>query len=149
MASQPTVTPTADVESVVRRYYEVVADLSSDVDDLEPLLAPEFRLTEHPNAISPNGAVRNRDATIAGFMAGKNLLREQSFDVHEIVVAGDRAAARLTWRGVVGVDAGPLAVGQELVAEIASFLTVRDGRVVDQETFDCYEPLAQSASSTE
>ena len=149
MTSQPSGMPTADVESVVRRYYEVVADLSTRVDDLEPLLAPDFRVTEHPNAISPNGAVRNRDGTIAGFMAGKNLLREQSFDVHEIVVAGGRAAARLTWRGVVGIDAGPLTAGQQLVAEIASFLTVRDGRVVDQETFDCYEPFTNSGSSTE
>lgn len=130
-----------DVESVVRRYYGVVADLSSDVDDLQPLLAAEARVTEHPNPISPRGAVRDRAETIAGFLAGKNLLREQSFDVHEIVVAGDRAAARLTWSGVVGIDAGPLVAGQELIAEIASFLTVRDGQVVEQETFDCYQPF--------
>jgi ketosteroid isomerase-like protein len=139
--------PAADVESAVRRYYEVVTDLSSAHEDLAPLLAAEFRVTEHPNSISPNGAVRDRDATIAGFIAGKNLLREQSFDVHEVVVAGDRAAVRLTWRGVVGVDAGPLTAGQELVAEIASFLTVRDGQVVIQETFDCYEPFAPSSDA--
>jgi ketosteroid isomerase-like protein len=111
------------------------------------LLAPEVRVTEHPNAISPNGGVRDRESTIAGFVAGKNLLREQSFDVHEVVVAGDRAAVRLTWRGVVGVDAGRLSAGQELVAEIASFLTVRDGQVVSQETFDCYQPFAQPSDA--
>jgi ketosteroid isomerase-like protein len=147
MTRKPTVMPAADVESVVRRYYGVVADLSSGVDDLQPLLAPEVRVTEHPNAISPNGGVRDRESTIAGFVAGKNLLREQSFDVHEVVVAGDRAAVRLTWRGVVGVDAGRLSAGQELVAEIASFLTVRDGQVVSQETFDCYQPFAQPSDA--
>jgi ketosteroid isomerase-like protein len=143
MTSEPTAVQVSDVESIVRRYYGVVADLSSGTDDLQPLLAPDLRVTEHPNPISPNGGVRDREATIQGFLAGKSLLREQSFDVHEIVVAGDRAAARLTWRGVVGIDAGPLVAGQELVAEIASFLTVRDGQVVEQETFDCYRPFAR------
>lgn len=143
MTSEPAVAEVPDVESIVRRYYDVVADLSSGGDDLQPLLGPSFRVTEHPNPISPTGAVRDRDATIQGFLAGKNLLREQSFDVHEIVVAGDRAAARLTWRGVVDIDAGPLSAGQELVAEIASFLTVRDGHVVEQETFDCYQPFSR------
>lgn len=144
MTSQSTTGQVSDVESAVRRYYDVVADLSSGAEDLQPLLAPDLHVTEHPNPISPNGGVRDRDATIQGFLAGKNLLREQSFDVHEIVVAGDRAAARLTWRGVVGVDAGPLVAGQELVAEIASFLTVRDGQVVEQETYDCYQPFVRS-----
>jgi ketosteroid isomerase-like protein len=143
MTSEPADAQVSDVESIVRRYYGVVADLSSDADDLQPLLAHDLRVTEHPNAISPSGGVRNREATIQGFLAGKNLLREQSFDVHEIVVAGDRAAVRLTWHGVVGIDAGPFVAGPELVAEIASFLTVRDGQVVEQETFDCYQPFAR------
>jgi ketosteroid isomerase-like protein len=143
MTSEQTAAQVSDVESIVRRYYGVVADLSSGADDLQPLLSPDLRVTEHPNPISPNGGVRDREATVQGFLAGKNLLREQSFDVHEIVVDGDRAAARLTWRGVVGIDAGPLVAGQELVAQIASFLTVRDGQVVEQETFDCYQPFAR------
>jgi ketosteroid isomerase-like protein len=142
MTSQPSEATAADVESVVRRYYAVVADLSSGAPDLEPLLAPGVRITEHPNALTPDGAVRDRDAVLAGFLAGKTLLREQDFDLHEVVVQGDHAAARLTWRGVIGIDAGPFTAGQELVAEIASFLTVRDGQVVEHETFDCYRPFA-------
>ncbi|MFB9445577.1 nuclear transport factor 2 family protein [Dactylosporangium vinaceum] len=139
---------TMDVESVVRRYYAVVADLSSTEHDLRALLSPDARITEHPNAVTPAGAVRDRAGTVAGFRAGKALLREQSFDVHEVFSAGPRAAVRATWRGVVDVDAGPFRAGQELVAHVAALLTVRDGVVVDHETFDCYEPFtaAQAAS---
>lgn len=134
----------APVEEVVRRYYAVVADLSSTEDDLRPLLGPDVRVTEHPNAVTPRGAVRDRAATLAGFGSGKALLREQSFDPHEVLVHGERAAVRATWRGVVGVDAGPYRAGQVLVAHVAALLTVRDGVVVDHETFDCYEPLEPS-----
>ncbi|MDR7275730.1 nuclear transport factor 2 family protein [Catenuloplanes atrovinosus] len=135
----------ATVESVVRRYYAVVSDLSSTEDELRALLSPGVRVTEHPNALVPAGAVRDLEATVAGFRSGKALLREQVFEVHEVLSDGPRAAVRATWRGVVGADAGPFRAGQELVAHVAALLTVDDGRVLAHETFDCYEPFAPPA----
>ncbi|MGY1738621.1 nuclear transport factor 2 family protein [Geodermatophilus sp. SYSU D00684] len=137
-----TTTPDTDVATVVRRYYATVADLTATEDDLRPLLHARLRVVEHPNAVTPRGAVRDLEGTLAGFRAGRQLLREQVFDVHEVLTVGDRAAVRATWRGTVGVDAGPYRAGQELLAHVAALLTVRDGRVVDHETFDCYEPPA-------
>ena len=130
----------ADIARLVRRYFATVADLGSTEEDLRSMLAVDLRAVEHPNAITPNGAVRDLESTCSGFRSGKALLSEQTFDVHEVLTSGERAAVRATWRGVVGVDAGPYRRGQELVAHIAGFLTVRDGRIADHETFDCYEP---------
>ena len=63
--------PTAlDVESVVRRYYSVVSDLTSTEADLRPLLASALRVVEHPNAVTPQGAVRDLDGTLRGFGSG-------------------------------------------------------------------------------
>ncbi|WP_344091314.1 nuclear transport factor 2 family protein [Microbacterium deminutum] len=121
-------------EDVVRRYFSVVADLGSTADDLREVVASDAVFTELPNPISPNGHVRTLDETIAGFEAGKARLSAQSIDIHEILVAGDRAAVRSTWRGSVG--------DTEIVAHMGGFLTVRDGRVSAHETYDCYEPFA-------
>ena len=38
-------------------------------------------------------------------------------------------------------DVGLFRAGQELVAHIAQFVRVRDGRVASIETYDCYEPF--------
>jgi ketosteroid isomerase-like protein len=137
-----TLATSTSVEAVVRRYFATVADLGSTEDDLRPLLDPAVRVVEHPNAVTPQGAVRDLDGTLAGFRAGKALLRAQVFDVHEVLTSGERGAVRATWEATVGADAGPFHAGQELVAHIAALLTVRDGRIVDHETFDCYEPFA-------
>ncbi|GGL94074.1 nuclear transport factor 2 family protein [Nakamurella endophytica] len=136
-----TTTSGADIETVVRRYYATVSDLRSTEEDLRPLLHGRLRVTEHPNAVTPAGAVRDLERTVHGFRAGKALLRDQVFDVHEVLTSGNRAAVRATWRGTVGVDAGPYRNGQQLVAHVAALLTVHDGQVVEHETFDCYEPL--------
>jgi ketosteroid isomerase-like protein len=129
------------IENAVRRYFATVADLDSTEDQLRRLLSPEVRVVEHPNLVTPHGATRDLESTVAGFTAGKALLTEQVFDVHEVLVNGSRAAVRATWQGTIGIDAGPYRTGQGLVAHIAAFLTFADGLVVEHETFDCYEPI--------
>jgi ketosteroid isomerase-like protein len=84
--------------------------------------------------------------TLDGFRRGKALLRAQEFTVHDVIVAGDRAAVRATWRGVIDASAGPFRAGQELIAHVAAILTVSNGVIVRHETFDCYEPFGASAA---
>jgi ketosteroid isomerase-like protein len=131
----------SDAVAVVRRYYEVVSDLGSTEDDLRAVLHPEVQIHEYPNALSPSGSVRDRDEAVAAFAAGKKLLSEHSFDVHEAFSSGDRVAVRATWRGTLAGSAGGLPAGRELVAQVAALLTVKDRKIRRHETFDCYEPF--------
>jgi ketosteroid isomerase-like protein len=118
---------------VVRRYYEVVADLDATPDQLAELLHPDLRIVEHPNAINREGTARNRDEALAAYASGKGLLTSQTFDIQELLVSGDRVAVRATWTGT--------ARGTPLTAHVAAFLTVADGLIREHETFDCYEPF--------
>jgi ketosteroid isomerase-like protein len=134
-----------DAASAVERYYAVVADLAESGAALRVLLHPDVRIVEHPNAINPQGTVRDRDAVVAGYLAGKELLVRQVFDVHELLVSGSRVAVRATWRGTLVRDMGRLPAGTVMTAHIAAFLTVVDGQIREHETFDCYEPLVPRA----
>jgi ketosteroid isomerase-like protein len=136
---------TSSTADVVRRYFSVVADLDSTPEQLRDVVHPEARFVEHPNPVVPGGAVRDVEATLAGFRAGKALLSVQSFDLHEVLVDGPRASVRGTWRGTVGRDAGPYRAGTTLEAHISGWLTVREGRVLEHETFDCYEPFDRAS----
>jgi ketosteroid isomerase-like protein len=131
----------SDAETIVRRYFAIVADLGSREDELLELLHPDVRITEHPNAITPSGAVRDLDGTLTGYRAGKKLLSAQSFEIEELVAAGSRVAVQATWRGTIALGSDRLPAGTELVAHVAAWLTVSDGRVREHETFDCYDPL--------
>ena len=130
-----------DPAAVVKRYFAIVADLGSPADALLEVLHPDVRITERPNAISPRGAVRDREAAVAGFLAGKRLLSAQSIELGELLVSGDRVAARATWRGTIAHGSERLPTGSELVAHISGWLTVADRRIREHETYDCYEPL--------
>ena len=129
-------------EAVVQSYYAVVADLSRREDDLAAILHPDATLVEHPNPVVPHGARRGVEEALSGFRAGRALLSEQSLEIQELIATGERAAVRARWDGTIGRDAGPFTAGTRLTAHMAAFLTVRDGRVLEHETFDCYEPFA-------
>jgi ketosteroid isomerase-like protein len=128
----------ASVEHIIRKYFAVVADLSSTVEDLRAVVDPAACFEEMPNPIAPRGAVRGVPETTEGFLAGKRRLSAQHIDIHEIIVTGaDRAVVRSTWSGRIG--------DTEVIAHMAGFLRVRDGRVVEHITYDCYEPFALGA----
>jgi ketosteroid isomerase-like protein len=124
----------SDAADVVRRYFAVVADLGSSQQDLEAVLHDDVQVIERPNPMNPAGAVRDRDHMVKGFLAGKELLASQSMDLHDLLADGDQVAVRATFRATTKD-------GMDMVAHLAGWLRVADGRIREHETFDCYEPF--------
>jgi ketosteroid isomerase-like protein len=135
----------ADPAAVVDRYLAAVTDLDGDPDELAALLEPAFRVVEHPNAVAPTGRMRDRAATLAAAGHARRLLSGTRFEVREHIVAGERVVTRVGWTGVLAIDAGAWPAGTEMRAECCMVFTVRDGRIVRQDTYDCYEPVAVPA----
>ena len=108
------------------------ATAAFDEDALAKLLHPDVRIREMPNPINKAGTERDFQTALAAFRKGRTMLADQSYDIHEVLHAGDRIAARATWRG-------RLTGGPELTAHIATFTVVRGGRIYRHATYDCYE----------
>jgi ketosteroid isomerase-like protein len=108
---------------------------------LRSLYTPDAISIEHPNPVAPNGGTADVDHIIAASDAGAALLQSQRYDIRHVVESGDLVIFRYIWTGMVGVDRGPFNAGQKIVAHIAAFATIADGRIARFETYDCYEPL--------
>jgi ketosteroid isomerase-like protein len=122
-------------DEIVDRYLEAVTARS--LAELEAIAHPDYTFREWPNAINPRGGERDLATSRAGLEHSRTLLSEHSFDVHEHLVHGDTVVSRMTWRGTLA------ATGQELVAHISQHNTVKDGRILRTESFDCYEPFGR------
>ncbi|MCA9519710.1 MAG: nuclear transport factor 2 family protein [Myxococcales bacterium] len=96
---------------------------------------------EHPNRIKPRGGRADLPAMLAASNAGAGLLSEQRYDVRSCHDVGTMAVVRATWTGVIARDLGQFREGQRLVAHLAQFIDICDGRIARIETFDCYEPF--------
>ncbi len=140
--------PEESLTEKVDRFLALVTDPASVPASIELLLHPEYVFREWPNAISPNGSVRDREATLASLAQSRLLLVKHSFDVHEHVVSWGSVATRMTWRGTLAIDAGRLRAGSELTAHVSQHNVFRDGLIWRTESFDCYEPLPLASGLT-
>lgn len=102
---------------------------------------PEAEQVELPSLLRPAGHRRGLAELLEGYRAGSGLLQHQSYEVHDVVDDGARLAVRLTWRATTAAAAGALPAGSDLVAHVAVFYEFRDGLVLRQSSYDCYEPL--------
>ena len=72
---------------------------------------------------------------------GIELVRDQRDDVLQVVRDGDHLAVQLTWRATLSGDLRGLPAGTPLVAHVAAFYEFRDGLILSQSSYDCYEPI--------
>jgi len=115
--------------------------------ELEAYSHPHAEQIEHPNRFRPTGNRRGPADIQAASEAGVGMLRRQSYEVHDLLEAGARVAAQLTWRATTAIDLGDLPAGSELVARVAMFFEFRAGRIIRQSSYDCYEPVGTPSAA--
>ena len=125
--------------------FTAIADGASG-DRLRAFFHPDAEQVEFPSLMRPAGHRRSVDEMLAGAELGREMIRDQRYDVHRVVEQGDHVAVQLTWTASMAVDAGPVPAGTDLVAHVAIFYDFRDGLVLRQSSYDCYEPLPASAT---
>ena len=146
-ASTPTSAAPADPIAVVDRYLANVADLDADPAALAARGARGAGGGAPPTRGAPPAPRRDAATTLAARAHVRTLLAGHRFDVRGHIVAGDRVVTRLTWTGTLAIDAGAWPAGTEMRAECCMVFTVRDGRILRQETYDCYHPVEVPAAA--
>lgn len=111
-------------------------------DRLAAFWHPDAEQIEYPSAMRPAGHRRSLAEMIEGSRLGLDLIRDQRYDVHTVIEQGDSVAVQLTWTATVAKDVGNLAAGTRLVAHVAAFYVFRDGLILRQSSYDCYEPAS-------
>jgi ketosteroid isomerase-like protein len=138
---------TQDPVAVIEGYLATVSDMDADTADVAAFIHPDARFVERPNRVAPTGRRRDAGTALAALGHSRRLMREHSFAIHDHLVAGDRVVTRAMWAGVLAIDAGDLPAGTELRADCCMVFTVRDGRVLEQESYDCYHPVEVPATA--
>ncbi|MFD3454356.1 nuclear transport factor 2 family protein [Streptomyces sp. NPDC058691] len=115
-------------------------------DELARYFTEDVVHRELPNALFPEGAVRDLSALLEAARRGRQGLREQTFEVVNAVAAGDAVALEVVWSGTPAVPLGDLPAGHVLRAHIGTFLEFRGDRIAGQRNYDCYDPLRAAAA---
>ena len=107
---------------------------------LAEFFAPDVIQEEFPNRIFAQGARRDLAKMLEGAERGRQIMASQRYEIRNIVASGDHVALEILWLGTLAIAFGTLAAGSELRAHIGVFIEFRDGKIVAQRNYDCYEP---------
>jgi ketosteroid isomerase-like protein len=122
----------------VARYLRSIEN--GDFAYIAHLFSPDAVLEQLPNRIYPNG-INSGVATMAeAFEKGRKLMSSQSYELKSWVADGDRLSVEVLWTGTLAVPFGSLAAGSQMRAHSAMFFQFKDGKIVSQRNYDCFEP---------
>ena len=124
--------------ATAQRYIEALSS-GKGPDHVSQFYAPDVLQENFPNRLLPHGATRDLEALKQARTRGKALLSAERFDLLGALASGDQVAMELRWSGTVAQDAGPFRAGLTLRARFVLFLEFRDGRIVRQRNYDCFE----------
>jgi len=105
---------------------------------LAPYLADDYVLTEAPHLLAPEGSTRNRDQVLDGAEHSGEIVSGQRFDVLRSTCEGGRVVLEAEWSATVLMDLPHWDKGDKIRARTASVFEVRDGRIISQNSYDCY-----------
>ena len=99
---------------------------------------------EHPNRLKPKGDRRSPVAMASDLARGKQILREEHYEIVEAVAMEDRVALQVRWTGVLAVPVGALQPGDTMVCESGIFLKFAGEKIIEQHNYDCFEDFSAS-----
>lgn len=127
-------------EEHLRKMYVAIAGGASG-SELSSFFHPDAEQVEYPSLVRPSGHTRPLAEMLGAADIGAQMIQNQHYDVHTVISQGDQVAVQLTWTATAAVNLGTIPQGTDLVAHVAAFYVFRDGLVLRQSSYDCYETL--------
>lgn len=128
----------ADLVQIARDYLAALE--RGDTNAALGYLAPDVVQEEFPNRLTPGGARRTFSDLREGAERGKQVLASQRYETLSALSEGERVVLEVQWTATLAIPLGTLPAGSQMRARFAVFLDFREGRIVHQRNYDCFDP---------
>jgi ketosteroid isomerase-like protein len=109
-------------------------------DQLAEFFAPEVIVEIFPSKFFPQGSRDDLAGIRAAAARGKKAMASQRYEIKNELASGDYVALEILWAGTLAVPFQSKPAGAEMRAHFAAFLQFKDGKIVSQRNYDCYDP---------
>jgi ketosteroid isomerase-like protein len=124
----------------VAKQYLATLEQGGDCQMLAQFFAPNVIQEEFPNRLVSTGARRDLAALLAGCERGKQVISEQRYELKNALTHQDTVVLEVLWTGILAVPIGSLPAGGQMQAHSAIVLEFREGKIISQRNYDCFEP---------
>jgi ketosteroid isomerase-like protein len=121
-----------------RGYLEAIEN--GDASFIEDLFSPAASVEQLPNRIYPQGMRTTAAQIPESFEKGRKIFSRQRYEIINEAVNANTVALEVLWTGRLAIPFGTLVAGSEMRAHSAMFMEFRDGKIVAQRNYDCFDP---------
>lgn len=122
---------------LVRAYLKAIEDRGDSL----AFFAEDAVQEEFPNALVPAGARRTLADLREASQRGQGVLTSETYEIVNLVEAGDLVACEMLWRGVLAVPLRSLKPGDVMKARFGVFFEFAGDKIRRQRNYDCFEPF--------
>lgn len=130
---------TAENLGIARRYIKAV-ESGAIGDQQTQFFDPEVVVEIFPSKFFLKGSRDNLAGLRAAAERGKKAMSRQKYEIRNGLASDDQVALEIDWTGTLAVPFQSLPIGGQMRAHFAAFLQFKDGKIVSQRNYDCYEP---------
>jgi ketosteroid isomerase-like protein len=130
--------PSDNIE-IARRYLKAIEQGATGAT-LAQFFAPNVVMELFPNRLAPQGSRSGLAEMLEAAERGQKALSSQHYEIKHEVAGGDTVALEVLWVGTLAIPVAGLSAGSQMRAHFAAFLEFRDGKILAQRNYDCYDP---------
>ena len=136
--------PTGQVTLIqfANHYIEFCNAPGSTAQGLKEFYDEAVEWQEMPHRFAPTGQIRNFASLQVAFTKGRELTAQQSYVLDDVVVSDNAAALQISWGMTFAQALGDMAAGAKLSGKLAIFFRLKDGKIIRQTDYLCYDPIA-------
>ena len=123
---------------IVKEFLKALSEGKSG-DELSYFYAKDVIQTEYPNSLSKKITERNFHEILEASIRGKQAISKQKYEIVKSYSVDDVIIIEAIWTGILSIPVGKLAVGDEMKAYFAQFIEFKNGKIIKQRTYDCFE----------
>ena len=129
-----------DILTIAKNYLKALKQGKTG-KDLAIFFHDDLQQVEFPNRLNPNGLTNNLSMLLERAEQGKKVLKSQDYEIKNAFVQDNTVIFELDWSGILNVHIGTLNAGQAMKAHFAMFIDFKDGKIIHQRNYDCFEPF--------
>ncbi|MBV9038605.1 MAG: nuclear transport factor 2 family protein [Acidobacteriaceae bacterium] len=133
-------TPEVSNLQIARQYLKALEEGATG-EALAQFFDPEITQEEFPNRLNPKGVRRDLPVLLDAAERGQKVMASQSYTILHEIVAGTLVIFEVLWEGTLAVPLQSFPAGGTMRAHFAVFLVFRNGKIVIQRNYDCFDPF--------
>jgi len=108
-------------------------------DDIIEFYHPNVKQVEFPNALNSSTVIRNLEQLKEASEKGKLILKKEEYEILHSYAFDNNVILEVMWTGTLAIPLGNIPAGGQMKAHFAQFYEFKDGKIIRQRNYDCFE----------